>query len=397
MLVTRHFRLTGELLPTADTSIRDDLEAIFPLPQVVPVDIKDARTWYPAPITKFQSVGFCDWISIYQRHGALKLPKLCDGAFLRIDVHGECVNTTLKKLRIEGSHDTSVYLRCDGETVWFEGNASRFRRPDNVFGYTFRQCIDRINALLSEHHLPPFDEGDKFITNFKSQPRSVWTGAMVTRVDMTENFATGSKEDAYHFMRWLAGQQASRLKTGTHGEGETVDFGRGSRRVYSKAYLKGAELRRHAKGNAYVEQLADWCDQQGLVRFETTYKATKLHDMGCHYLGGFDMKQLEIDFEERKEVLSRASAEVEELSGLPKHYLSTYRMWQAGDDVVSRLSLATFKRHRKALLPYGVDIAIKSNVTQLKTKTRVIRLGPVSPPDWYELPEIERKRYGTHG
>ena len=397
MLVTRHFRLTGELLPTADTADRADLDALFPPAPIRPVDRTDTSTWYPAPVTKYQSVGFCDWISIYQRHSGVQLPKLCDGAFLRIDVHGDCVNTTLKKLRIEGSHDTSVYLRCDGETVWFEGNASRFRRPDNVFGYTFMQCVQRINALLEEHKLPPFTEGDKFITNFKGYPRSVWTGAIVTRVDMTENFATGSKEDAYHFMRWLAGQQSSRLKTGTHGEGETVDFGRGSRRVYSKAYLKGAELRRHAKGDSYLEQLADWCDQSGLVRFETTYKATKLHDMGCHYFGGFDMKQIEIDFEDRKEVLSRASAEVEDLAGLPKHFLATYRMWQAGDDVVSRLSLATFKRHRKALLPYGVDIAIKSNVTQLKTKTRVIRLGPVSPPDWYELPEIERKRNGTHG
>lgn len=397
MLVTRHFSLISETFPTADTADREDLDALFPPASFRPVDRTDTTTWYPAPITKYQAVGFCDWISIYQRHIGVQLPKLCDGAFLRIDVHGECVNTSLKKLRIEGSHDTSVYLRCDGETVWFEGNASRFRRPDNVFGYTFMQCVQRINAMLEEHQLPPFTEGDKFITNFKGQPRSAWTGAMVTRVDMTENFATGSKEDAYHFMRWLAGQQASRLKTGTHGEGETVDFGRGSRRVYSKAYLKGAELRRHAKGDAYLEQLADWCDQRGLVRFETTYKATKLHDMGCHYLGGFDMKQLEIDFEDRKEVLSRASAQVEELSGLSKPLLSTYRMWQAGDDVVSRMSRATFFKHRKALLPYGVDIAIKSNVTQLKTKTRVIRLGPVSAPDWYELPEIERKRNGTHG
>lgn len=341
-------------------------------------------------------VGFCDWISIYQRHGP-GLPKLCDGAFLRIDVHGETVNTTLRKLRIEGSHDTSVYIRCDGETVWFEGNASRYGRPDNVFGYTFRQCVERINGLLEAHGLPAFTEGERYITNVKGHPRSAWTGAMVTRVDMTQNFATGSKEDAYHFMRWLSGQQASRLKTGTHGDGETVDFGRGSRRIYSKAYLKGAEIRRHAGADSYLLRLADWCDAQGLMRFETTYKSTKLHDMCCHYLGGFDMKQLEIDFEERKAVLTRASAEVEELADLPKHLLSTYRMWQAGDDITARLSRNTFYTHRRALLPYGVDIAVKSNVVQMKTKTRVIRLGPVSPPEWYELPPIERKRYGTHG
>ena len=149
---------------------------------------------------------------------------------------------------------------------------------------------------------------------------------MVTRVDVTRNFSVGSKENAYHFMRYLQGQQASRLKTGTYGDGETVDWGRGSRRLYFKAYLKGPELRRHitrpASGDGFVKsapdpyvlQLADWCDSVGLVRVEMTFKATKLHDMGCHYLGGFDMKQLELEFVERCEILTRASADVDELS-----------------------------------------------------------------------------------
>lgn len=365
--------------------------------------------WYVAPPSKFQRVGFVDWLSVYQRHPRGGLPKVADGCVIRVDKHGETETVTLKKMRLEGSHDTAVYIRCDGETVWFDGNVSKFGRPDNVFGYTLQQCLLVINGLLAKFDLPPFTDGEKFITNFKGEPRTVWTGAIVTRVDVTRNFVAGCKEDAYHFMRYLAGQQASRLKTGVYGEGETVDFGRGSRYAYFKAYLKGPELRRHAAASrqaddlfgversAYLDRVADWCDAVGLVRAELTFKATKLHDMGCHYLGGFDMKQLEIEFERYAEVFTRASAEVEELAGLSKALLGTYRMWQAGDDVTSKLSRATFYRHRRELLPYGVDIAIKSNVVPLKTKTRVIQLGPVSPPDWYELPEIERKRYGTHG
>ena len=364
--------------------------------------------WYPRPVTKTQMLGFCDWLSIYQRHG-VGLPKVADGAVIRVDRDGEVQTTTLKKERVEGSHETAIFIRCDGETVWFDGNVSKFGRPDNVFGYSFQQCLLRVNALLADFGLPPFTEGESFVTNFKGEPRTVWTGAVVTRVDLTQNYATGSKEDAYHFMRFLQAQQASRLKTGTYGDGETVDFGRGSRRLYLKAYLKGPELRRHAKASAvvdeafgkvsceYLERVADWCDGIGLVRVELTFKATKLHDMGCHFLGGFDMKQLEIEFERYSEVMTRASAEVEELTELPKSLLSTYRMWQAGDDITSKVSRATFYRHRRELLPYGVDIAVKSNVTTLKTKTRVVRLGPVSPPEWYELPELERKRYGTGG
>ena len=401
MLVTRHFSLTSETEPC--------FSGPHPAPETAPVvDIRTRATWHVRPVTKVQLIGFCDWLSIYQRHGG-GLPKIANGAVMRIDADGEVESLTLKKLSIEGSHETSVFVRCDGETVWFDGNVSRWGRPDNVFGYSFAKCLLIINNLLASLGLPPFTEGERYVSNFKGEPRTCWTGAIVTRVDVTRNFSTGSKEDAYHFMRYLQGQQASRLKTGTYGEGETVDWGRGSRRLYFKAYLKGPELRRHATRAAnaadsfvkppvdpYVMQLADWCDSVGLVRVEMTFKATKLHDMGCHYLGGFDMKQLEIEFEERCEVLTRATAQVEELTQLPKALLSTYRMWQAGDDLTVKLSRATFYRHRRELLAYGVDIAIKSNVVPLKTRTRVIQLGPVSMPDFYELLPIERKRNGTH-
>lgn len=374
---------------------------LFPKPHANPA-------WYPRPVTKVQLVGFCDWLSIYQRHGP-GLPRIADGSIIRVDADGVVESTTLKRLSIEGSHCTSVQIRCDGETVWFDGNVSRWGRPDNVFGYSFRHCLLIINNILQTLGLPPFTEGERFISNFKGEPRTIWTGARVTRVDMTQNFSTGSKEDAYHFMRYLQGQQASRLKTGTYGEGETVDWGRGSRYAYMKAYLKGPELRRHAnklKADAdsifkppidpYTLQLADWCDSIGLVRFEMTFKATKLHDMGCSHLGGFDMKQLELEFDKKAEVLTRATADVDQISELSKPLLSTYRMWQAGDDITTKLKKSQFYKHRRELLPYGVDIAIKSNIVQFQPKTRVIQLGPVSMPEFYELPQLELKRYGSH-
>ncbi len=384
MLVTRHSSLTHETNQLPDHV--PDVRELFPK---VPVQ------WRVSPPTKAQLVGFCDWISIYQTHGG-NLPRFADGAIVRIDKHGEVLTTTLKNYRVEGSHESAIFIRCDGDTVWFQGNVSKFGRPDNVFGYSFVQCISVINNILQGLGLPPFTEGDRFMTNFKGEPRSVWTGARVTRVDITQNYVTGSKENAYHFMRFLAGQQASRIKTSTIGDGETVDFGRGSRRMYFKVYSKGAELRKHALANEYISKLADWCDEVGLVRAELTVKATKLHAMGCNYLGGYDMKQIEIEFQKQCEVFTRASAEVEEITDLPKHLLSTYRMWQAGDAVSAKLSRATFFRHRKELLPYGCDIAIKSNVVALRPKTRVIRLGPAAQPEWYELPVIERKRNGTH-
>lgn len=228
--------------------------------------------------------------------------------------------------------------------------------------------------------------------------RTHWTGARISRIDVTQNFSAGSSENAYHFMRFLASQQASRVKTGTYGDGETVDFGSGSRRVYSKAYLKGPELLRHAKKpkknqseyskpfSPYLFELSDWCNSIGLVRFETTYKSTFLID-NCHqFLGGINMQKLHIDFKERQSVFTRASCEIDDLSSLDEKTLAIYRMWQAGDDITKNRSRATFYRYRSKLIPFGIDIAIKSNIVPFQPKTRVIQLQPVTIPSFYQIP-----------
>jgi len=98
------------------------------------------------------------------------------------------------------------------------------------------------------------------------------------------------------------------------------------------------------------------------------------------------MSQLVKDFEKRQEVFTRSTLDVDELSSLHKSALAVYRMWQAGDDIASKYSKAQFYKYRAVLLPYGVDIAVRNNVVQFQPKTRVIKLGPVQMPDFYELP-----------
>lgn len=354
---------------------------------------------FPRELRFEQTHSFCDWVSIYQTHSdlAVDLPKVNDGAFVRYNADGSHECTTLKKFKVEGSHSTGVFVRCDGKTVWFEGNVSKFGRLDNVFGFSFEQCIARINVILAGLGLPGFSAG----TSFRSQvnDKLSFTGARITRLDLTANHETGSVENAQAVMRQLAMQQASRLKTGTYGEGETVDFGRGSRRIYSKAYLKHVELLRHMRKNSkgpqtefsrpvdpYVDQLAAWCSSVGLVRFETTYKSTFLIDSNQNFLGGLDMRYLERDFLQRQEVLTRANTDVDELSALDKKTLGVYRMWQAGDDLTAKFSRTAFYRHRAALLPFGVDIAIKSNVLSFQPRVRVIKLAPACVPSFYQLP-----------
>jgi hypothetical protein len=315
---------------------------------------------------------FIDWLSLYQEHQG-PLPLVSAGVVWSTDADGQVKWKCVKASTIEGSFDTSVQVRCDGNTV---------------FGYDLDRCLGIVNSILAELGLPPFTKGEKFYRHVKTQAgldlKSAWTGAHITRLDLTANFETGSLSNARAYLEWLATQQASaRIKVGTHGDGETVDWGRGSRALYAKAYLKAPELRKHG---ASLE-LIDHCEVVGLVRFELTVKATWLHNAGMNYLGGLDMDQLELLFEERKGVLTRAEHTHDDMQELPNHLRRTARDWLAGDDLERRVSLATFKRHRKALLPYGIDIAVRRNVIDFKPRVRTIEVRPARVPAWYDFGE----------
>lgn len=331
---------------------------------------------------------FVDWLSIEQQFSG-DVPEISEGLVQAVSPEGELQWQSVQHSQIRGSYDTSLRIRSHGGRVQFSGNVSRFGRPDNLFGYSLGECIQRINAITAQLGLPPFTAGEKMYRNVQTRSATLlspmWTGAKLTRIDLTANYETGSAENARAYLEWLSQQQTSaRVKVGTHGgHGETVDWGRGSRRVYAKAYNKAIELLRH-DGPA---RLVQHCNDVGIIRFEVTVKATQLHTMGCNYLGGLDMGQLIELFQDRAAVLTRAEHTHDDLEQLPNHFRRTARDYLAGDDVRSHLSLASWKRHRKALLPYGIDIAVARNVVDFKPRVRVIELAPARVPSWYELGE----------
>lgn len=330
---------------------------------------------------------FIDWLSLRQDHEG-ELPIVSAGVTWSTDETGDVKWRSVKPSTIEGSFETSVQVRCDGHTVLFSGNVSRFGRQDNLFGFDLDQCLSIINGILAGLGLPPFTVGKKFYRNVRTQNgftlKTAWTGAHITRLDLTANYETGSLSNARAYLEWLATQQGSaRIKVGTHGDGETVDWGRGSRALYSKAYLKSDELRKHGG----CLEIIDHCEVVGLVRFELTIKATWLHNAGMNYLGGLDMDQLDLLFEDRARVLTRAEHTHDDLQELPNALRRTARDWLAGDDLERRMSLATFKRHRKGLLPYGIDIAVRRNVVDFKPRVRTIEVRPARVPSWYDFGE----------
>jgi hypothetical protein len=360
---------------------------------------------------------FIDYLTIYQAHDH-ELPLIDDGVVQGIDSDGVLQWKTVRGFQFEGSFDTRVLVTCDGQTVRFSGNPSRFARADNVFGFDLGTCIRRVNDILEKFGLPPFTAGRRILRprkdhgfNFSASvmpvisinqlhlvnpdrvalPRHTsesivdveWTGARITRIDLTRNYSLGGSDNARKYLQWLFTQQPSRSsKVGTYPDASTVDWGRGSRRIYAKFYLKFIELAK--RENVHTPELLEWATHEGLGRFELSLKSTQLITMGCQFLGSLDMTQLELLFEERAAILSRATMALDDLDQLPNHLRLTARDYLAGDDL-STLSRTTFFRKRKALLEYGIDIAVPRNVVAFPQKVRVIELRHAAIPSFYEL------------
>jgi hypothetical protein len=329
---------------------------------------------------------FIDWLTMKQSH-PFDLPIINAGVICSIDVNGEIEWRTDRASKVLGSYDTSIQLRSDGNTVLFSGNVSRFGRTNNLFGFSFADCLRRINVVLARFGLPAFTSGQKFYRNVRHSDGSyslklAYTGASISRMDLTSNYETGSLSNSRAYLAFLSTQQGNaRLKVGTRVDGETVDWGRGSRRLYMKVYIKSAELRKHNG----PQDLIDYCEKVGLVRFEITAKATELSAMGCNYLGGFDMNKIVHLYNDRASVLTRAHLADDGLKDLPNHLRLTARDYLNGEP--RELSRATFFRHRSGLLPYGIDISVPNNVALFKPRVRVIELKAATVPSWYQLDE----------
>lgn len=328
---------------------------------------------------------FIDWLTITQVHPGAGLPAVDSGCVIACDTDGTLAWKTVKAHKHEGSWETSLMVKCDGERVTLSGNVGRFGRPDNLFGFGLSECLRRMAAVLEHYSLPPFTAGNRIEISKQrgSDVAYAWSGARISRIDLTGNFETGSSAAAHALLQYLGAQHAGRQTGRVLGSGETVDWGAGSKRQYWKAYIKHLEMKRHECARP---ELVEHCAERGIVRFEGTIRSNTLTDIGAAFLGdyerGFGMGQLIKLFTEHTEVLQRPTRTTDDLDDLPRHLRATARDYLAGMDLTRVMKTATLYRHRSALLPYGLDIFVR-NVTPFQPRVQVINVQPAAVPAWY--------------
>jgi len=349
---------------------------------------------------------FSDWLSIYQDH-AQELPVLNGGYVVRFEsdafVSGfdaetgeirpffdaqKAEYTVSRRIEHEGSFDTRLSIRCDGHRVELSGNVGRFGRRDNLFGLPVLETIERANMILQALGLPPFTDHDFNVGLAHTDSFAKSHNAVITRVDLTANFAAGDRDSAFRVLHWMSGQGSCRNSgKNPRNYGNGVTWNEGSRRHYSKLYFKADELGRHCS-----DAVRQYCEEVGLLRFEVSLKSRELADRGLHRILSWSRLSVEglrmdnVVYGRFAEVLTRNQVSVLEVRDIPGKLGMVARAYLNGENPYETLgqSARTVRRWRSQLLRYGLDIAQPCDVTRIGTRLRVIELQPLSIPAWYQ-------------
>lgn len=315
------------------------------------------------------------------------------GRVMAVSAEGEIEWQIEKRLSVRGSHESTVTLRrtsgviFDGEAIVgaeleVAGSPAKFLQGHNAFGSN--DLRGQVEAMVRAALTSAGFEVAPVLAELLELG-----GLRLLRVDINESFETGSRNAALAWIRAAARHgRVSHRRDGGLLTGDTVSWGRKSRYWQLKAYCKGQEMQ--AKGHRLPLALQGrgveaWADSK--LRVELQLNARYLRMLTLDQVSDWQMDTPARVYSQHLAKLT-LSGDVtmtrDDLVNLPKELRRTYELWAAGVDVRPLSSQRTFYRHRKALLPYGVDLAVSqagppSNVVPL---IRYIEAKPVGVPEW---------------
>lgn len=183
-----------------------------------------------------------DWVSakIPFSHGR----PINGGRLISYNKNGEIEFITDKHFPIEGSYSSKIAIKTIqldpyGE-IHFSGNPNKFLQGHNLFGSTdviglmaatMEKVFAALNLTPSEQNLADIRAGNYALT----------------RLDITAMYELPTRNDVLAWIRAAAHASRSRHKSGGILKGDTLYWGKTSRRWALKTYAKGQEI--HAKGH----------------------------------------------------------------------------------------------------------------------------------------------------
>lgn len=329
-----------------------------------------------------------DWIAcMLELHHA----PLSSGEVICVEADGTVAWSTPRKMLVRGSHDSTIHVRSiggDGKGnathLYLDGNPSKWLQGHNLVGSddVLSLVFDAFTRLCSLVGLKP--------TDFERQ--KVRSGDYrVTRIDYNRMFELPSRADVRAWLR--AGEFKCKSRHGRPVANRgTLTFGKGSSHWSVVCYCKADEINAGGSHRLPEElhqhtEIYDWLDNK--LRVELRLRSKKLKALGFETAKTLTPAALwalyrqfigELDMSEQIELSNQQMHE------LPSKVLGTYMLWKQGHDLADMVAKATYYRHRKILMDYGIDINIRCDRrddTNVIPMIRVIEAVPARIPSFF--------------
>lgn len=316
---------------------------------------------------KFDSV-ICDWLTIVHPLRNPELP-VNDGRILKVNVDGstEWTSECWKTLKCASS-DTSLRIKCDGQTIKMTGNIGRFGQADNLHGHTVAECVEMWRKVVQDMFPTVADFfGPDFEMTNRLTGEIQYSGTRITRCDLAGNFYTDNYVSlTAQTMTHRIGQLHPR--PGKYGPTWGYDSKRGNW-FRAKLYDKTCELegRRTPASGATT------------ARFEVQLGSELLKRKGLHVLSKWKGNNMEnIVYLDYSKQVFREQATAETWSDIPPRIRQYAVLWRDGTPLQAQCkTLRTFQRVRKALLAHGIDASQPCNITTLTRRIEVVTVQPL--------------------
>ena len=325
-----------------------------------------------------------DWLDVVV---GVNHEPLNSGRLLCLKPTGEVEYDYAKFSPVRGSYDHAIHCRSQGgdgsghaTELYLSGNPAKFVQGHNVYG------SEDIASLLAETLRRVFAEVG--INDDVAIARVQRGHFQVKRIDITRSFALSNRSEVKAVLAALAIKARSRMGR-AQSRGGTIYFGKNSTRHSIKCYSKGDELEA-GKKHRLPDQLKDTPIQKfadNLLRVELTLRARELRDREITEGHQFTLDQVDALFRDyfgRIEMSSQIDIASDVIKEMPRAIRSTYLLWKEGIDVRNMSTEATFYRHRKQLLGYGVDIMLprEDSDCRIIPLFRTVSASPARVPNW---------------
>ncbi len=366
---------------------------------------------------------FYDSLTAEQTHN-FEMPIKSDYHRIVVDtLTGEHKGTSQPIMQHRGSYSSKVDIILRDNTLKIQGNASRYNRPDNLFGLTrLDDCFSIYNDILKSLDLPIFTPCTKTFHRQSEDGAKVQTfsdGVMIKRVDMTTNRSVG-KGNEPDFIRACSTQTYKRQKGHLSSNGNTCQWlnksDKAGYREYVKLYGKAHEMTIHALPKCkrefgensdeyrYLLKVYEYCVEEGVARLEQELKSEYLRENGFRYYGLFSEEELKQEHNEflgidsKLEVSEMTIEHINEtllrkgicLSTLAANTTTSYfYRWMNGESFDFIMSAP--RLHASRLNKIGIDIRTPFDVLRhspvVVREAKIIRPTNLLVPSFYKLPK----------